>query len=88
MTYKLSDSILGKIKGSFICIINGKETVYENPNDLMSQAFDKNYIIASIEAKNNQIVITLKENDIIPNDLNADWAKEHMEKTGKEISFF
>ena len=88
MTYKLSDSILGKIKGAFICIINGKENVYENPNDLMSQAFDKNYIIASIEAKNNQIVITLKENDIIPNDLNADWAKEHMEKTGKEISFF
>ncbi len=88
MTYKLHDSMLEKIKGSFICIINGEEIAYNDPSVLLSQTFEKEYIVESIEARNDQIIVTFKENDIIPNDLNADWAKEHMTKTGKEISFF
>ena len=34
------------------------------------------------------IVITLRESSVIPNDLSADWVKEHMANTGEEISFF
>ena len=34
------------------------------------------------------IVITIRESSVIPNDLSADWVKEHMANTGEEISFF
>ena len=41
-----------------------------------------------IAVKNGCIAIALAESSIVPNDLSADWAKEHMENTGSEISFF
>ena len=41
-----------------------------------------------IAVKNGCIAIELAESSIVPNDLSADWAKEHMENTGSEISFF
>ena len=88
MTYRLHGFMLEKIKGSFVYVIDGKETTCDDPHDLLRQSFDKDYVVDAIEARDNTVVVTLKENDIVPNDLNADWAKEHMKTTGEEISFF
>lgn len=34
------------------------------------------------------VVVTVKLDTIIPNDLNADWVKEHVAQYGKEPEFF
>lgn len=88
MTYKLHESLLEKIDGSFICVIDGKENIYTSAKELLEQNFEKNYMVSSITARDNQIVVVLKENDIIPNDLNSDWVNKYVEETGKELSFF
>ena len=53
------------------------------------QAYKTNVLRTNVIAvKNGCIAIELAESSIVPNDLSADWAKEHMENTGSEISFF
>ena len=50
-------------------LIDGEKTEYENGNALTEQIFEKNYLIDSITAKENRIVIELKENasvNVIP----------------------
>lgn len=88
MTYKLFDPMIEKIEGPVICVVDGMETMYTNARELLEKDFAKKYEIESVAARNGNIVITLRENNIVPNDLTADWAKEHMENTGQEISFF
>lgn len=88
MTYRLFDSMIEKIESPVICVMDGKETRYASTKELLAQDFAKKYEIASIKARNGDIVITLRESSVIPNDLSADWAKEQMANTGEEISFF
>ena len=88
MTYRLFDPVLEKIKGAVICTVDGKETVYPSVKELLDQKFTKKNTIAGIAVKNGNISIELVESSIVPNDLTSDWAKEHMAKTGREISFF
>ena len=88
MTYKLYDQTLEKISGRVICIIDGVEREYEDIHELTSKDFDKKYIVSEICSRGDKTVVTLKENDIVPNDLSAKWAQKHMRETGKEISFF
>lgn len=88
MTYRLFDPMLEKVEGPLVCSLDGKETTYSSARELMEQDFEKKYEITGIAAQNGQMVITIQESGVIPNDLSADWAKEHMEKTGQEISFF
>lgn len=44
--------------------------------------------VISIYAENNTIVLQMKKNDVVPNDLNEDWVKEHEERYGEKVSFF
>lgn len=88
MTYKLYDPTLEKISGQVICVLDGVESEYQNIQELTSKTFDKKYLVSEIGSRGNKTVIVLKENDIVPNDLSADWAQKQMKETGKEISFF
>lgn len=88
MTYRLFDPMLEKVEGPLVCFLDGRETIYSSARELMEQDFEKKYEISGISAKNGQMVITIQESGVIPNDLTAGWAKEYMEKTGQEISFF
>lgn len=88
MTYKLYDPSLEKISGQVICVLDGVETEYQSVQELTARVFDKKYLVSEISSRGGKTVVVLKENDIVPNDLTADWAQKHMAETGREISFF
>ena len=88
MTYKLYDPSLEKISGQVICVLDGVETEYQSVQELTARDFGKKYLVSEISSKGDKTVVVLKENDIVPNDLTADWAQKQMAETGREISFF
>ena len=88
MTYKLYDPSLEKISGQVICVLDGVETEYQSVQELTARVFDKKYLVSEISSRGDKTVVVLKENDIVPNDLTADWAQKQMAETGREISFF
>ena len=45
-------------------------------------------MVESIAAEDSKVVVTVKTDTAIPNDLNADWVKEHVAQYGKEPEFF
>lgn len=46
------------------------------------------YVVKSISAKADTLVIELTDYCVVPNDLNADWVKDQEKETGEAISFF
>ena len=77
MTYKLNPQ-LRLIKAPAILVIEGMERQYNSGEELTTLIFDKNYIIDSISARDNMVVVTLKEND---RQFNINWIGE------EEVSF-
>ena len=47
-----------------------------------------NYVVDSISAKDNKLVIHMHTNRVVLNDLNASWVEEQKQVTGEDISFF
>ena len=47
-----------------------------------------NYVLEAIRAKKDTMVLEVKTNRLVRNDLNADWVKDQEKETGEEISFF
>lgn len=78
VTYRINQSV-GIIKSPVDVLIGEHCLHFENGKELASAAFDKNYLISSITAKADHIVIILEENKRV-NDIS--WV-------GKEaVSFF
>jgi len=61
MTYKLNPA-LKIILSPLIVVFDGKETEYISEKALSEQVFGKNYLVDSITAKADRIVISLVEN--------------------------
>lgn len=74
MTYKLNPE-LRLIKAPVILVIDGKEQDYENGEKLMLLTFEKNYLVEAITAKDEHVVIMLKENDQVNT---TNWAGEEV----------
>lgn len=53
----------------------------------MGYDFEKKCEIVSIKPRDGKTVIELKHLPL-PNDLNAEWVKEHVKQYGKELGFF
>lgn len=47
-----------------------------------------NYVLEAIRAKKDTMVLEVKTNRLVRNDLNASWVKDQEKETGEEISFF
>lgn len=62
MTYKLSPQ-LRFIKTPVILVIDEEEKRYPGGECLTKLEFDKRYVIDSISARDNAVVVTLKENN-------------------------
>lgn len=62
MNYKL-EGIVEKITSPVICIIDGQETEYQNGKVLCEESFNKYYLVVSISARGEKIVVSLKEKD-------------------------
>ena len=80
-------SILDKIKGSIILATEEGEQEYVNIDAIPENLLDAEMIV-SIEARDSKIVLYFKKNEIVKNDLNSDWVKEEVGRTGVEPGFF
>lgn len=81
-------SILDKIKGSIILATEEGEQEYVNIDASPENLLDAEMIVSAIEARDSKIVLYLKKNEIVKNDLNSDWVKEEVGRTGVEPGFF
>ena len=81
-------SILDKIKGSIILATEEGEQEFTNIDAIPENLLDAEMIVSAIEARDSKIVLYLKKNEIVKNDLNADWVKEEVGTTGVEPGFF
>ena len=81
-------SILDKIKGSIILATEEGEKEYANVDAIPENLLDAEMIVSAIEARDSKIVLYLKKNEIVKNDLNSDWVKEEVGRTGVEPGFF
>ena len=66
MTYYL-DPDVRKIQSPILLCIDDKEIEFANGQALSQKSFDKRYVIQSISAMKNQIVIVLEEGIMSPN---------------------
>ena len=81
-------SILDKIKGSIILATEEGEQEYVNIDAIPENLLDAEMIVSAIEARDSKIVLYLKKNEIVKNDLNSDWVKVEVGRTGVEPGFF
>ena len=81
-------SILDKINGSIILATEEGEQEYVNIDAIPENLLDAEMIVSAIEARDSKIVLYLKKNEIVKNDLNSDWVKEEVGRTGVEPGFF
>ena len=81
-------TILDKIKGSIILATEEGEQEYVNIDAIPENLLDAEMIVSAIEARDSKIVLYLKKNEIVKNDLNSDWVKEEVGRTGVEPGFF
>ena len=61
------------------------EQEYANIDAIPENLLDAEMIVS---ARDSKIVFYLKKNEIVKNDLNADWVKEDVGRTGVEPGFF
>ena len=79
-------TILDKVKSSVILVTDDCEV--ENIGGIPAEALSDDVIVVGIEARDNKVILRLKKSGIEKNDLDVDWVKEDMERTGMEPSFF
>lgn len=81
-------TILDKVNSSVILVMDNCEVEYENIGEIPAEALSDDVIVVGIEARDNKVILRLKKTGIEKNDLDIDWVKEDMERTGMEPSFF
>ncbi|MDD3340452.1 MAG: hypothetical protein PHS82_16560 [Lachnospiraceae bacterium] len=79
--------IMECIEGSVVCVLDSQRSEYQSGSELLASLEGK-YVLTSIAAEDSKVVVTVKLDTTIPNDLNADWVKEHVAQYGKEPEFF
>jgi hypothetical protein len=80
MTYRL-ENFIEKITTPVICVFDGKEVEYADGKDLTSHAFDKYWLVDSINVIDGKLFLSMKENK---NTNTIDWIGEE----GVVRSFF
>ena len=75
------------VNGSLTCVVNGERIAFSSAQEAIESLGEK-YIVKAIGAENNTVVVTLVSDMAVPNDMGADWVKEHVAKYGKEPNIF
>ena len=78
MTFKLNPTVR-LIKSPVILVVDGEERSYPDGEAVVALEFDKRYVVDSIRARDNAVVVMLKINDRV-NDIT--WIGE------EAVSFF
>jgi len=80
---RLMEYTSGKVE----LVIDGISTKYDNGEQAM-MAVQQHLAVTKVKAVGDYLRITLSPVHTVVNDLNADWARDTVNKTGEEISFF
>lgn len=67
-------------------MVNGEHQQYADCEQALVNAAGK-YVVKSISARADTLVIELTDHSVVQNDLNADWVKDQEKETGEAISF-
>jgi len=86
MNWELT-KLLEMVNGSVACVIDGEKNVYASGQEAKEQ-LDGKYVVVSIGAEGYTVVLSLKKDTTVSNDMNADWVKEHVATYGKEPNPF
>ena len=79
----LAECCVGEVE----IVINGRHQKYADCEQaFLSEA--GRYVVKSISAKGDSLVVELKEKTVVQNDLNAEWVKSQEQEAGETISFF
>ena len=73
--------------GKVELVVNGEHQQYADCEQALVNAAGK-YVVKSISARADTLVIELTDHSVVQNDLNADWVKDQEKETGEAISFF
>lgn len=73
--------------GAVELVVNGQHQHFDDCEQAVMNTAGK-YQVKSIYAKDGTLVIVLADNNVVLNDLNADWVKEQKQETGEDVSFF
>lgn len=68
-------------------VLRGKHHKFLNGNQALRHLVGR-YMVKSIWAEANVLMIELDDYSVVQNDLNADWVKDQEKETGEAISFF
>lgn len=80
--------VMELVKGKVVCTMDGSDwTAFASGQEALEKLEGK-YVITSISAEDSSVVLTLETDTSVPNDMNADWIKSHIEKYGKEPNPF
>lgn len=74
-------------KGEVELVINGKRQRFANGEQAVMSATGK-YVVTSISAQEGRLVIELRNDILVPNDVKEEWVQSYEKETGEGISFF
>ena len=73
--------------GEMVLVLDGIRKTYEDGETALIKT-PGNYVLDSISAEDNKLLIHMHTNRVVLNDLNASWVEEQKQVTGEDISFF
>lgn len=76
-----------RCSGALELVIDGKSQKFADGEQALMSIAGK-YIVKSVSAKRDTLMIELHSSKVVPNDLNENWVKDQEKTTGEEISFF
>lgn len=87
MNYELN-TILDKVKGSFICVYDGTSKLFSSKEEFEQSDMEKDCSVSTISTQDGVIVLELQKWESPITDKNGEWVKEHEKQFGKEPGFF
>ncbi len=82
--------ILNNINQKLICIVDGETMNFQNGNEAITELQNKrkHFTLVSISAKDNAVVLTIKDTTKEIEEQNEEFIAEHKRRFGYEPSFF
>ncbi len=80
-------SLIELVSGPLDIVLDGDILSFENGEQASATLAEK-YAVISIRARGEHLIVEIRRDHTVLNDVNDEWAKAYHEETGEEISFF
>ena len=80
-------NLLEYAKGEVELVVDGSSQRFLDAEQAMLSVNGK-YVVKSVFAKENCLVIELQQDILVPNDVKEDWVSDYKKETGEDVSFF